>query len=165
MADQFSLEISGIDSLKRRLSPKNFREGMASGMQKGVLGMERKLRENLSGPILKRDLGGLVRASFSRVEEESDEVVGEVGNTARWRYRFKSGSLLEVHEEGAVIRPRKRGGFLRFKIDGKEIFAKKAVIPARKPLERSIKSRVVATQNIIRTALLRKLRGERLGIL
>ncbi len=159
MADTFRIESEGIDKVIKLLNPEQVKKGLSAGMQTVVLGVRRVFTRNLSGGILKRHQGGLVRGIFTRVENKSQEVVGIIGNTARWKYKGRSGSLLRVHEEGATIKPRKPGGFLVFTIGGVKVFTRKVVIPARRPLEKSVKARLKFVVNNLRTALLRQLRG------
>jgi len=159
MADRYTIEVKGIESLRMRLSPESFRKGLLQGMEVAVITLRRELTDNLTGRILKRRSGILAEGITNRVRETKDLVVGEVGNTVRWRYGSRSGPLLLVHEKGATITPRKPGGFLRFKIGEDWITTKKVVIPAREPVKKAVKAKLTAMLNNIRTALLRKLGG------
>ncbi len=160
MADDYRIEIEGFDSLRQRLTPEKMRRGLRTGMQIVTFQLKSDLIENLRGRILKRQNGNLSGGVTSEVVEEDGSIIGQIGNTVRWRWKGRSGSLLEVHEKGATIRPREPGGYLRFKIGQNWITTKQVVIPAREPVKKTVQAKLIAIKNNLRTALLRELRGE-----
>lgn len=160
MADGLSYEVEGLEDVIERLSPREAERALRNGMQVGVLRARRQLTKNLGGTILKRRTGALVGATSTEVQSNENEVVGIITNTARWRWKGKEGSLLEVHEKGATIVPRDPGKVLSFKVGNERIFAKKVVIPARKPMSTSIEEVKPKVKEDIRKALFRRLNGE-----
>ena len=174
MSDGLSYEIEGLDKMISRLSPVEAEKALRNGMQVAVLRARRQLTTNLSGKILKRRTGATVGATSTEVQSNENEVVGIITNTARWRWKGRQGSLLQVHEDGATIKPRqgasytlvgdrivRGGGVLRFELGGKVIYTRKPiVIPARKPMSTSIEEVKPKVKEDIRKALFRRLNGE-----
>lgn len=164
MPDGLIVEVVGLDRLIERLSPEQVRKGILAGLDVARVRAHRTLAENLSGRILGSSSGrwNLRRRISTRVEESNTEFVVIITNTARWRWKGKEGSLLKVHEDGATIVPRDPGGYLRFKWGkGKNDWAqvKKVVIPARRPLSKTMQEIKSSAVNDVRLGLIRSLRG------
>lgn len=161
MPDGLIVEVVGLDRLIERLSPDQARKGILAGLDVARVRAHRTLAENLSGRILGSSSGrwNLRRQISTRIEVNGTEFVAIITNTARWRWKGKEGSLLEVHEKGATIVPRDPGKVLSFEVGNERIFAKKVTIPARRPLSRTMQELKSSAINDVRLGLIRSLRG------
>ncbi|SRR5712691_2067245 len=86
-----------------------------------------RARVNLSGKMLQRRSGVLYNSVADRVLNLGTIVRGEVYSHVPYGY------MQEVGTRPHVILPRKSGGYLRFEVGGRVVFAKKVNHPGTKP--------------------------------
>lgn len=138
-----------VDEL-RRIAPNAVADGLEAGVRAAVIDIQGQVKRNIDGPILKRRTGRLWRSILSEVRRRGDIVVGVVGTNVVYA---------AIHEFGGVIRPKKAGGRLVFRVagdgDGPEslVFAKSVRIPRRAYMSKSFDQRKFAVRKIMFDAI------------
>lgn len=148
MAVSLKLKLKNIDKLVKKFSPKTSTEAVKEGMTKGMLRIEAHAKDPiLSGEILKVRTGTLRARTHTDVQVRESRIIGTLKNNTVYA---------RIHEFGGVIRP-KKGQFLRFSINGQEIFAREVKIPKREPFRRAILAKRKEVIGDIESSLKRRL--------
>lgn len=116
------------------------RERVRRIVARAALVVVRRAQLNLTGPILRVRTGRLRASLVSRVEPHGRSWQARVGTPVRYG---------RVHEFGATIVPR-RARVLRFEVEGQRVFARRAVIPARRWLQRSMREAIPEIRRVLR---------------
>lgn len=128
-------DLRRIHKMLTKLSPRERGNAIYSGMAKGGNIVEKQIKRNLSGPILKTRTGRFKQSIQTYIVNKTNQIKVWIGSGVRTGGRMPQAN---IHEVGGVIKP-KKGKFLRFVIGNAVIFAKRVVIPKRLYLSKSLK--------------------------
>jgi phage gpG-like protein len=107
--------------LPRPIRPEEIRGLIRGVIERGTLAAKHYALLNLGGRVLRRRSGRLARSVQTKVVTSGDNVTGVVASDLYYG-RFQ--------ESGATPKPRRRR-FMRFMVDGRQVFARRTRIPAR----------------------------------
>ena len=139
----YTIKLEGVDELRRRMAhiKGGFAKAIAQALEKAaiVVQMEAKRQVGLGGREHLKVVSGKLQGSITR-HIEGGGLTAVIGTNLRYA---------RIHEYGGVIRPKKPGGVLVFRVETQQnigqyrssrrkdtamsnvIFAKKVTIPAR----------------------------------
>lgn len=149
----FNIEIRNLGPLQNRLKrqmPEVFENALFAGIEGATIHLQSAIKNLLEGPVLERRTGRLWRSVQPETFKRGGTVVGIVGTDVEYA---------PVHEFGATIRPRRRGGVLVFTQGGETIFARKVEIPRRPYFSRAFLEEKDKATDIIRDVVLRHARA------
>ncbi len=134
----------------KTLAPKAFERGLEAGIRAATIVIQARVKNLIDGPVLNRRTGRLWRSIQPEVFKKHGRVVGIVGTDVKYA---------AVHEFGAIIRPKKEGGRLVFRIGDSLIFAKQVEIPQRPFMSRGFKERRNRVKQEIQRKIMKSVKG------
>jgi len=149
---KLNIEIKNLGPLSDRLSremPAVFTDGLLTGIRAATIHLSGKIKLLLEGPVLTRRTGRLFRSIQPETFLRAGTAVGIVGTDVEYA---------AVHEFGATIKPKAKGGLLVWESDGIIYSAKSVKIPRRPFFSRAFKAESGKASKIIREEVTRKAR-------